>query len=157
MATAVAVMMAALAPAPLMAHPVSVDYNPTSDDMDAEGEDDPEVEISMGNAIAGQIRDKIEEPDQLVRNSENNRKPEEYVDEEEKTSQRHVESDEDVVEDDLSKADESSAEEDKDFDKGSSDSESAVAQEWDGGSEGGDDDAEVGVANRNNCVLVFSQ
>lgn len=156
MATAVVLMMATLAPAPLMARPVSVDYNPISDDMDAEGEDDPEVEISMGKAVAGQIQDKIEEPDQLVKNRENNQKAEEHVEDAEKSSQRHVESEE-VIEDDLSKADESSAEEDRDFDKGSSGSESAVLQEWDGGSDGGDDDAEVEVANRNNCVLVFSR
>lgn len=60
-----------------------------------------------------------------------------------------------AVEEELSNAEKSSAEDNDGSDKSFSEADSGIAEEWEGGSEAAEK-AEVEVANRNNCMLVFS-
>lgn len=150
--------MAAVAPAQLESRTVNIEYDLGNGEVDAEGEEDPEIDFTMGDAPASELQDHVEGSDGDtdsgsevdIENLEDEDDPEEIV----KVASRRKESDDEVVEEDLSEVEASSVENDHDTDKSSSDEESAVAEEWEGGSEGADN-ASVEVANRNNCVLVF--
>lgn len=153
----VARMMAAVAPAHLESRIVNIEYDIVNNEVDAEGEEDHEVDFTMGDALTSELQDQVEGSDGDTDSGsevemdhlEDEDDPEEMV----KVASRRKDSDDEVVEEDLSEAEASSVENDHDTDKSSSDEESAVAEEWEGGSEGADN-ASVEVANRNNCVLV---
>lgn len=150
--------MAAVAPAQLESRTVNIEYEIVNGEVDAEGEEDLEIGFTIGDdAPMSELQDQAEGSDRdtdsgsevEMDNLDDEDDPEEIV----KVASRRKESDDEVVEEDLSEVEASSVENDHDTDKSSSDEESAVA-EWEGGSEGADN-ASVEVANRNNCVLVF--
>ena len=150
--------MAAVAPAQLESRTVNIEYEIVNGEVDAEGEEDLEIDFTIGDdapmsesqdQAEGSDRDTDSGSEEEMDNLDDEDDPEEIV----KVASRRKESDDEVVEEDLSEVEASSVENDHDTDKSSSDEESAVA-EWEGGSEGADN-ASVEVANRNNCVLVF--
>lgn len=150
--------MAAVAPAQLESRTVNIEYDIINSEMDAEGEEDPEVDFTMGDAPTSELQDQVggsngdtdSGSEVEMDNLEDEDDPEPTV----RVASRRKESDDEVIEEDLSEVEASSVENEHDTDKSSSDEESAVAEEWEGGSEGADN-ASVEVANRNNCVLVF--
>lgn len=154
----VARTMAAVAPAQLESRTVNIEYDIINSEVDAEGEEDADIDFTIGDPptseLQGQGSGSDEDTDSgsevEIDNLEDEDDPEEIV----KVASRRKESDDEVIEEDLSEAEASSVENDHETDKSSSDEESAVAEEWEGGSEGADN-ASVEVANRNNCVLVF--
>lgn len=149
-----AVNMAAVAPAQFDRRMVAVDYTLTESAVDTEREEDLRIDYTMRETFNGEAQDLNEgakgdsksgsrEDDDLLENEEDA--------EEVRISSKHRESDDEVIEEDLSEPEVSSLDNDHDTDKSSSDGESAVVAEWEGGSE----TAEMAsVANRNNCVLV---
>ncbi|MCJ1259955.1 hypothetical protein MMC24_007794 [Lignoscripta atroalba] len=154
--------MAAVGPAQLDGGMETIDYDMAGSDLDAEGEDDLEVDYNMTDAPASEPADVVEDSDSVVDNDEvgEDDEDEDAEDDEEdevvgavKLPNGHeAESDEDAIVGDGSDA--SSVAEDDDSDKSSSEAESAVAEEWEGGSEG-PDEAEAEVATRNNCMYVW--
>ena len=149
-----ALNMAAVAPAQFDRRMVAVDYTLTESAVDTEREEDLRIDYTMRETFNGEAQDLNEgakgdsksgsrEDDDLLENEEDA--------EEVRISSKHRESDDEVIEEDLSEPEVSSLDNDHDTDKSSSDGESAVVAEWEGGSE----TAEMAsVANRNNCVLV---
>ncbi len=152
--------MAAVAPARLEAHPTDRPYAIDSGDMDAEGEEDPDMDFAMDEApLQSKPAEETEVSDGApAESSEEDEDGDEEDDEEELSApsvkldkgKRRAMSDEDVVEN-AEEVEESSAAEDEGSDKESTDAESAVAEDWEAGSEEGED-GEVEVANRNNCM-----
>ena len=152
--------MAVVGPAQLNTTTENIEYDMTGSDVDAEGEDDPELEYPITDVPASEPIDAMEESDSAAEGDEVGADDE---DEEEDNSEnedeavgavkipngREVESDDDaMVEDGL---EESSAADEDDSEKNSSDAESAAAEDWEGGSEG-PENAEAEVATRNNCM-----
>lgn len=155
----VARTMAAVAPAQLESRTVNIEYDILNGEVDAEGEEDPGVDFTMGDAPTSELQDQVEgldgDTDSGSEVEIDNLEDDDDLEEITKVASRRKESDDEVIEEDLSEVEASSVEHDHDTDKSSSDEESVVAEEWEGGSEGADN-ASVEVANRNNCVLVFS-
>ena len=137
-----------------------VEYYSAGSDVDAEGEDDIPVDYIEVPNIADEIIKNGDDQEQDPNEDEMDDDDEEDEDEDlgvgaVKLPNGHmVDSDEDAIVEDASDADDSIAEEeeeDDDSDKNSSDAESAAGEEWEGGSDEGEE-AEAEVANRNNCV-----
>ncbi len=151
--------MAAVAPARLEAHPTDRPYAIDSGDMDAEGEEDPDVAFALGeDLVQNKAVEEAEVSDGAPAEASDEEDGNEEDDEDEVSApsakldkgKRRANSDMDVVED-AEEVEESSAAEEDNSDKESTDAESAVAEDWEAGSEEGDD-GEVEVANRNNCM-----
>lgn len=149
--------MAAVAPAHLEAHTVNLEYSNAGSEVDTGMEEDTEITFPTRNAPTNEIQYEVESSDgeagsasEDAADALDNEEDEEDDGEPVNLSKRRIESDDEVVEDDMLDVESSSAEED-DSSKSSSDAESAVVGEWEGGSEG-PEDASVEVANRNNCV-----
>ncbi|KAL8850419.1 MAG: hypothetical protein Q9221_004651 [Calogaya cf. arnoldii] len=137
-------------------------YNIPVSDADAEGEEDAEGDIDMGD------EDEAAQPSKSVPNAEKSdgdvQSGSEEDDDDESSDEaieprkmprnrRAKDSDDDaVVMDDASQDDSGSAEDDDEDEKSSSEEGSAAAPEWEGGSDAGED-ALGEVANRNNCVF----
>lgn len=145
--------MAAVASAPLERAMDDIEYDVAGSDVDAEGEDDPEVDYDMSRAVADELSEDAEGSDIELTAEEPENDDEE--DEEEHgvgavkiPKGEMLDSDEDVIIDDIS---ETSADIDDEPNKSSSEAESANGAEWEGESEGGEE-AEAEVANRNNCM-----
>ena len=159
MATTATITMAAVAPARLEAHPADIPYTMDSGDMDAEGEDDPEMDFAMGNAQHSELVKEAEASDGAPSEDSEVVEDEDDEDDEDEVPARSMkrdkgkqraQSDEDVVED-IDEGEESSAAEEDGSEKDDTDGESAVAEDWEADSEEGED-AEVEVANRNKCM-----
>ena len=143
--------MAAVAPAQMSNPMKGLGYNLAGDDIDADGEDEEDYQISTraedrmsvdGAYDAAEGEDEGHESDGIDAAVGAVKIP---------RKRAHIDSDEDAVEEDHSEDQVSSGEEEEDSDKGSSDAESVVAGEWEGGSDGADD-GETETANRNNCM-----
>ena len=156
--------MAALEPAQLESEVAQVEYNVGESDVDAEGEDDMELDYSAAQTpAAGNIGgDELSESDISDDQGEGLDEGEEggaegdeedFVGAVKVPTSHNVDSEEDAIDEEGSALNEDSADEDEDddTDKSSSSAESVVAGEWEGGSEGADD-GEAEVANRNNCM-----
>lgn len=151
--------MAVAAPAQLQTRLDDTGYELTGSDVDAEGEDDLEIDFDMGDAPAGEpaeggavsdVDAEGEEMDEVSDDTEDDGEAVGAV----KLPNGHADqdSDEEAIADDDSSVEASSAAEDEDdSDKSSSDDESVAAEEWEDGSEVVED-AEVEVATRNNCM-----
>lgn len=152
--------MAAVAPARLEAHPTDRPYAIENGDLDAEGEEDPDVDFAMGEvSIHNEPAEEAEASDGApAEASEEEEDGDDENDEDDLSApsvkpdkgKRRANSDEDVIEG-ADEVEESSAAEEEGSDKESTDAESAVAEDWEAGSEEGED-GEVEVANRNNCM-----
>lgn len=157
--------MAAVAPAHLEAHTVNLEYGIVGNVMDAGVEEDSGItlpntnnpptsgiqyEADSSNGEAGSASEDA--ADALDDEQEGEEEEDDHADPV-NLSKGRVESDDEVVEDDILDTESGSVEGD-DSAKSSSDAESAVVEEWEGGSEG-PEDASVEVANRNNCMSVF--
>ncbi|KAL8825543.1 MAG: hypothetical protein Q9170_007754, partial [Blastenia crenularia] len=136
------------------------DYAFLGSDADAEGDEDAEGDYEI--EAEAQPSEAVTQADKSDEDAQ--------VDSEEDEDDASVEASEDTVtrtrarnrrahdrnkDVELSEASEdqvSSIEDEDESDKGSSDGESAVAPEWEGGSDGGEDGS-VEVANRNNCIF----
>lgn len=150
-------MAAVIVPARLEAHTTDPPYNRDDGELDAEGEDDPDIEYPTQEKAQSEVAEDAEISDAVPR--EVTEEEEEDASEEvekprpsrrlSKGKQRATSDDEAVVS--AEEEAESSAAEEEGSDKESSDAESAAVADWEGGSEGGED-AEVEVANRNNCM-----
>ena len=134
----------------------SAQYDMTGSDIDAEGEDDIELDYPPTDTHMSEPADVVDPSDSLSdHGDEEDDEDEEDEDEDEnvgavKVPNGHeVESDEDAVIEDGTG--ESSITDDDESDKSSSEAESAAGEEWEGGSEG-PEDAEGEVATRNNCM-----
>ena len=153
-----AVTMAAVAPAHLEARTVNIEYGATSSELDTTGAGDPDLDYPIADALAEEAQDPLEDSDGDAESGSevdgDNLDDEEDAEEIVKLPSRRVESDDEVMEEDLSEPDASSGDDDHETEKSSSDAESAVTEKWEGGSEGAED-ASVEVANRNNCVLLY--
>lgn len=153
-----AVTMAAVAPARLEARTVNIAYGATSSDVDATGAEDADLDYPMTDMLAEEAQGPLEGSDGDAESGSevdgDNLDDEEDAEEMVKLPTKRAESDDDVLEEDLSEPDASSGDDDHETDKSSSDAESAVSEKWEGGSEGAED-ASVEVANRNNCMLVY--
>ena len=158
--------MAAVAPAQLEAHTVNLEYSIVGNIMDAGVEEDSGITLPNNNnpptsgiqyeadSSNGEARSASEDAaDALDDEQEEEEEEEDDHADPVNLSKGRVESDDEVVEDDIFDTESSSVEGD-DSAKSSSDAESAVVEEWEGGSEG-PEDASVEVANRNNCMSVF--
>lgn len=153
--------MAAVAPAQLESRQEPVEYDVGESDIDAEGEEDVEIDYSMAHtpAVENVAEDGHSDSNEAEEQGEPNDDGEGEEDEEDfvgavKIPNGHaIDSDEEVVDDDGSEANEDSVdeEEDDDSDKSSSSAESVAVEEWEGGSDGGEE-GEAEVANRNNCM-----
>ena len=140
----------------------TLSYNPDDSQMDAEGEEDAEIDYAMGEAPHSDGGDDVEASD-AAPSAESEDEDMDTADEEERPKRsfrasrprKRAESDEDVAEEEVSDVEESSAGEENNSDKDSSDTESAAAEKWEGGSDSGDD-GEVEVATRNNCMYVVT-
>ena len=153
--------MAAVAPAQLESRQNPVEYDMGESDIDAEGEEDVEIDYSMAHtpAVENVAEDGHTDSDEPEEQGQANEDGEEEEDEEDfvgavKIPNGHaIESDDEAVDEDGSEADEDSVDEDDDddSDKSSSSAESVAVEEWEGGSDGGEE-GEAEVANRNNCM-----
>ncbi|MCJ1280847.1 hypothetical protein MMC26_000164 [Xylographa opegraphella] len=159
--------MAALGPASMNTGGEQPEFDLEGSDIDAEGEDDIEVDYSM---VHTPIVEKAEESlsdsdaqgDQDDGDLVGDRDEDAEDDEDEadfvgavKIPDGHMgDSDEDVVLEDGSDANDDSVDEEDDdnSDKSSSSAESVAIAEWEGGSEGAEE-VEAEVANRNNCIF----
>ena len=133
-----------------------LDYNMGDSDLDAEGEDDPEINYPVQQVRPNTVEDDFEL-------SEADAEVEELEDEEDDgegvgavkipEGRAELESDEEVELDDAaSEEDDSAVEaEEGDSDKDSSEAESDVEEGWEAASEGAEE-ASVEVSNRNNCM-----
>ncbi|KAL9115620.1 MAG: hypothetical protein Q9187_007225, partial [Circinaria calcarea] len=145
--------MAAVAPAQLERAMDDVAYDAAGSDVDAEGEDDPEVYYDVSRGVVEELSEDAEGSDiePIAEEPEND---EEDDDEEHGVGAVKIpkgetlDSDEDAVID----ISETSIDVDDEPNKSSSEAESANGAEWEGDSEGGEE-AEGEVANRNNCVF----
>lgn len=151
--------MAAVAPARLETHTANIPYNTDSGDIDAEGEDDPEVEFGLMVAPQSENGDDAEVSDGAP--SEDSEAVEDDDEEEEEDKvpapsvkkskgKRRAKSEEDEVEE-ADEDEESSAADEDGSENNDSDGESIVAGDWEAGSEESED-GEVEVANRNKCM-----
>ena len=139
----------------------TLSYNPDDNQIDAEGEEDTEIDYAMGEAPHSDGGDDAEASD-AAPSAESEDEDIDTADEEERPkrpsrtskSRKRADSDEDVAVEEASDAEESSAGEENNSDKDSSDAESAAAEKWEGGSDSGDE-GEVEVATRNNCMYVL--
>ena len=135
----------------------NVEYDMGGSDVDAEGEDDPEVDDSAVPVVAhdssgdDNISDAVSDIDEMDLENEDDHEDEAGVGAVKLPNGHLEDSDEDAVVDDVSDAEDSSVAADDDSGKSSSDAESAAGDEWEGGSDGGEE-GEAEVANRNNCV-----
>ncbi|KAL8829904.1 MAG: hypothetical protein Q9191_001747 [Dirinaria sp. TL-2023a] len=153
--------MAAVAPARIEAHTSETAYPMDDGDLDAEGEEDPGIGYQIGTEPQSDAAAEDAEVSDGAPSEESEQEEEDDTDEDEapqrqrklSKAKKRVVSDDEVVEGAEEDEDSSAAEEDG-SDKESSDAESAAAEEWEGGSEGGED-AEVGIANRNNCIFCL--
>ena len=142
------------------------EYNMADSDVDAEGEEDADGDFEIADEIqpvgvnsqtAGSD-DYAQGESEEENDAESDAEEDTVVPVKRSNGRRARKSDDDeaVVEDDV-EARASSVGEDYDeedtSDKSSSDDESAAAQEWEAGSDGGEDGS-AEVANRNNCVSV---
>ncbi|KAL8662398.1 MAG: hypothetical protein Q9168_008259, partial [Polycauliona sp. 1 TL-2023] len=136
-------------------------YNLPLSDADAEGEEDAEGDIDMDEEPAAvQPSESVARADQSDGDVQSGSEEEDDDSAEEVTqprkpsrSRRARDSDDDaVVMDDASQDESGSAEDEDESDKSSSEEGSAVAPEWEGASDAGED-AIGEVANRNNCVF----
>ncbi len=152
--------MAVAAPAQLQTRLDDTGYELAGSDVDAEGEDDPEIDFDMGDLPAGEpAEDGDAVSDAGAEGEEVDEDSDDVEDEGEvvgavKLPNGHADQDSDeeaIADDDSSVEASSAAEEEDDSDKSSSDDESVAAEEWEGGSEVVED-AEVEVATRNNCM-----
>lgn len=153
--------MAAVAPVQLESRQEPVEFDVGGSDVDAEGEEDVEIDYSMAHTpavenVAEEEHSNSDGPEDQAGPNDND---EEEEDEEEfvgavKIPNGHaVDSDEEAGDEDGSEVNEDSVDEDDDDDseKGSSSAESVAVEEWEGGTDGGEE-AETEVANRNNCM-----
>ncbi|KAL8865269.1 MAG: hypothetical protein Q9174_006975, partial [Haloplaca sp. 1 TL-2023] len=132
-------------------------YTMPGSDADAEGEEDAEADfeeeethvISNKQATNSDAEAEVESEED-DNDSAAGTDHDEAVKEPRKRRARV--SDNDVAVEDASSDESNSAEEEDESDQESSDQESAVAAQWEAGSEGGEDGS-VEVANRNNCVF----
>jgi hypothetical protein len=153
--------MAAVAPAQMESRQEPVEYDVGASDVDAEGEEDVEIDYSMAHTPAVEIAAEGEQSDsdEPEEQGEPNDDGEEEEDEEDfvgavKIPNGHaIDSDEEAGDEDGSEVNEDSVDEEDDdnSDKSSSSAESVAVEEWEGGSDGGEE-AEAEVANRNNCM-----
>ena len=155
------------------------EYDTGGSDLDAEGEDDVEIDYSIahppavapaeeGEMLDGegqeqQIEDDAREAevDDQDDDDEDEEDEEDFVGAVKLPNGRTGESDEEeAILEEVSEMGEASIEngdeeedeeEDNDSDKSSSSEESVAAEEWEGGSDGADE-GEAEVANRNNCM-----
>ena len=143
--------MAAVAPAQLSNPVKALGYNLAGEDADAEGEDEEDYQTSA------QAEDRMSIDSAFNANEGKDEGNESDEDDAAvgavkiPKKRARIDSDEDAVEEDQSEDQDSSGEDEDDSEKGSSDAESVVAGDWEGGSEGADND-ETETANRNNCV-----
>lgn len=151
--------MAAAAPAQLQTRLDDTGYELAGSDVDAEGEDDPEIDFDMGDLPGGEpadgdaVSDADAEGEEVDEDSDDAENDGDLVGAvKQPNGLAGHDSDEEAIADDDSSVEASSvAEEEDDSDKSSSDDESVAAEEWEGGSEVVED-AEVEVATRNNCM-----
>ena len=135
----------------------NIDYDMGDSDVDAEGEDDPEVDYSAIPVVTNEssddddISDAVSNIEEMDNENEDDPKEQAGVGAVKLPNGHLEDSDEDAVMDEVSDAEDSSVAADDDSDKSSSDGESAAGEEWEGGSDGGEE-GEAEVANRNNCV-----
>ena len=151
--------MAAVVASPQVAtRNLDADYLVAGGNIDGDGEKEAQITYAMGDVTMDDAENESSGSDGDAgegsgEDEDENMEPEDDDDEVVRipNGQADVESDEDAVVENVSEVDGSSAEEEADdSDKdSSSDAESAIAREWEGGSA---DDAEVEVATRNNCV-----
>lgn len=156
--------MAAVAPAHLEAHTVNLEYGIVGNVMDADVEEDSRITLPNNknpptsgiryeaDSSTGEAGSASEDAADALDDEQEEEEGNVHADPV-KLSKGRVESDDEVVEDDILDTESSSVDGD-DSAKSSSDAESAVVEEWEGGSEG-PEDASVEVANRNNCMSVF--
>lgn len=149
--------MAAVAPARIEAHPSETAYPMDDGDLDAEGEEDSGNEYPIGTEPQSDAAVEDAEVSDGAPSEESEQEEEDDTEDEAPRKHRKLSkgkkraiSDDEVVEGAEEDEDSSAADEDG-SDKESSDAESAAVEEWEGGSEGGED-ADVGIANRNNCM-----
>ena len=145
--------MAAVAPAQLERAMDNIEYDVAGSDVDAEGEDDPEVDYDVSRVAADELSEDAEGSDiePIAEEPENDDEDDEEgrgVGAVKIPKGEMLDSDDDVIIDDVS---ETSANIDDEPNKSSSEAESANGAEWEGDSEGGEE-AEAEVANRNNCM-----
>ena len=135
------------------------EYDMNDSDLDAEGEDDPEVNYAAQEA---KVNDEVDDLDMSDADAEG-----EEVDDDEDDAEDDVEEvgavkmplDQDELEsadgnepDDAAlEDDDSDAEDEEESDKESSEAESGVEKDWEAVSEGVEE-AEVEVSSRNNCM-----
>ena len=156
--------MAALGPAQLESEVAQVEYNDGESDVDAEGEDDMDVDYSATQAPVVENTGGEEPSESDISDDQGegldgreeegaNGDEEDFVGAVKVPTGQDVDSEEDAIDEEGSELNEESVDEDEDDDteKSSSSAESVVAGEWEGGSEGADD-GEAEVANRNNCM-----
>lgn len=140
----------------------TLSYTPDDNQIDAEGEEDTEIDYAMSDAPHIDAGDDAEASD-AAPSAESEEEDMDTAEEEERPKRsfraskprKRADSDEDVAVEDASDGDESSAGEENNSDKDSSDAESAAAEKWEDGSDSGDD-GEVEVATRNNCMYVLT-
>ncbi|MCJ1391091.1 hypothetical protein MMC18_003953 [Xylographa bjoerkii] len=159
--------MAALGPASLDTGREQPEFDMEGSDIDAEGEDDIEVDYSIGHTplvenAEQSLSDSDAQGDQddgdvlghADEDAENDEDEEDFVGAVKIPDGQTGDSDEDAIVEDGSDANEDSADEedDDDSDKSSSSAESIAVAEWEGGSEG-PEEVEAEVANRNNCIF----
>ena len=156
--------MAALEPAEPESEVAQAEHNAGGSDIDAEGEDDMELDYSAAQTPAAENIGGDEPSESEMSNDQGEGFDEGEGEDAESDEEDFVgavkvphgqdaESEDDAVDEEGSPLNEDSADEaeDRDTDRSSNSAESVVAEEWEGGSEGADDgDAEV--ANRNNCM-----
>lgn len=153
--------MAAVALARLEAHPTNIPYAVDNEDMDAEGEEDPDVDFAMSEApLPNEPVEETEVSDGVLAEASGEEEDGDEEDDDHEFSVPSVKPDKgkqransevDMIENADEVEESSAAEEEEGSDKESTDAESAVAEDWEAGSEEGED-GEVEVANRNNCM-----
>lgn len=151
--------MAVAAPAQLQTRLDDTGYELAGSDVDAEGEDDQEIDFEMGDAPAGEPADGGAVSDVDAEGEEVEEDSDDVEDDGEavgavKLPNGHADQDSDeeaIADDDSSVEASSAAEEEDDSDKSSTDDESVAAEEWEDGSEVVED-AEIEVATRNHCM-----
>lgn len=145
--------MAAVASAQLERVMDDVEYDVAGSDVDAEGEDDLEVDYDVSRVAADELSEDAEGSDieptaGELENLDEDDEEEHGIGAVKIPKGEMLDSDEDVMMDNIS---ETSADIDDEPNKSSSEAESANGAEWEGESEGGEE-GEAEVANRNNCM-----
>ncbi|CAF9916204.1 MAG: hypothetical protein HETSPECPRED_002793 [Heterodermia speciosa] len=153
--------MAAVASARLEQPMQSFGYNMNDSTMDAEGEEDAQGDYAMDDALQSEESDDSE-ASEAAPSAASEEEDENTADEAKRPtrstrlpkSKKAADSDEDAAVEDASDAEESSAGGENESEKSSTDGESAAAEEWEGGSDGGEE-ASGEVATRNNCIFCL--